>query len=251
MNTALRNVGIIFLRELAGYFVLPTAYVMLFLFVLTNGITFYVYANTFRFDPLQIDRVVQFLFGFAPFWILFLIMPPILTMKLFSEEKRTGTLETLMTAPVTDAQVVLGKFFAAECFFTLIWSSLLAFVAILDVLGNPDWGPVLAFYVGVVSLGALFIAVGVLSSALTRNQMVAAIIAMSVNLFLFFLQQCRAIIPADAAAQNFFDFISFHHHFYSEYSRGLVDMRYLILYTSLTGFLLYFAVKVVQARRWR
>ncbi len=251
MTATLRNLRVIFQRELSAYFLSPTAYVVLFVFILTNGITFYVYTTTFRFDTRQIDRVVQFLFGFAPFWILFLLIPPILTMRLFAEEKRTGTFETLMTAPVTDTQVVLGKFFASTCFFTLIWSTLLIFVGILEVLGNPDWGPVFAFYVGVVSLGALLNAVGVLSSALTRNQLIAAIVAMAVNLFLFFLQQCRGMFPKDPEAQNFFDFISFHHHFYNDYALGLVDLRYIALYMSFTAFALFFAVKAIEGRRWR
>jgi len=251
MTVALRNLRAIFVRELAGYFLSPTAYVVLFFFLLTNGITFYVYASWFRTDPRQIDVVIQYLFGWLPFWILFLLMPPILTMRLFAEEKRTGTIETLMTAPVTDFQVVMGKFLAAETFFAVIWSTVLVFIAILGVLGNPDWGPVFAFYVGVLSLGALFTAIGLLSSAFTRNQLIAAIVAMSVNLFLFFLNQCRAIFRGDAAAQEFFDFISFYHHFFNDYSRGLVDIRYVVLYLSFTGFVLYFAVKVVSWRRGR
>lgn len=251
MSRTVANIRIVFFRELAAYFLSPTAYVVLFLFAITNGVTFYVYAATFKSDPRQIDRVIQLLFGFAPFWILFLLMPPILTMRLFAEEKRTGTLEMLMTAPVTDLHVVFGKFLAAEVFFTLVWSTLLVHVGILEVLGNPDWGPVFAFFIGVVALGALLNAVGLLASALTRNQLVAAIVAISVNLFLFFLQQCRAIFPHEPEAQRFFDFISFHHHFYNDYARGLVDLRSLVLYLSFTGFVLYFTVKVVQARRWR
>ncbi len=189
MVRSLRNTWAIFSREILSYFFSPTAYVVLFLFLATNGITFYVYTYSFRAQTRQIDLVVQYLFGFAPFWILLLLMPPILTMRLLSEEKRTGTLESLMTAPVTDTQVVLGKFFASQAFFFLIWSSLLIFVGILEYLGNPDWGPVFAFYIGLFCLGALFNAIGIFASATTRNQLIAAVVALSMNLFLFFLQQ--------------------------------------------------------------
>jgi ABC-2 type transport system permease protein len=178
-------------------------------------------------------------------------MPPIITMRLFAEEKRTGTIETLMTAPVTDVQVVLGKFLAALCFFALIWSTLLLDVGILEVFGNPDWGPVAAFYVGLLGLGALFIAVGLLASALTRNQLIAAMVSLNFNLFLFFLQWCRGLFTGNPDAQRFFDFISIYHHFYNDYSRGLIDVRYLLLYFSFAALVLYFTVMAVEARKCR
>ena len=247
----LRNIWTVFWREFASYFLSPTAYVVIFLFTITNGITFFVYTATFRTETRQIDMVNQFLFGLAPFWILLLLIPPILTMRLFAEEKRTGTIEMLMTSPVTDFQVVMGKFAAAQAFFTLIWSTLLLKIFILEVLGNPDWGPVFAFYIGLFALGSLFNAVGVFASACTRNQLIAAITALSGNLFLFFVQQMRFLFAGDPEGQRFFDFISFHHHFYNEYSRGVVDLRYLVLYFSFTFLILFFSVRVLEARRWR
>ena len=251
MVRSLQNTWAIFSREMLSYFFSPTAYVVLFLFLLTNGITFYVYTFAFRAQTQQIDLVVQYLFGFAPFWILLLLMPPILTMRLLAEEKRTGTLESLMTAPVTDMQVVAGKFLASQTFFFLIWSTLLIFVGILDYLGNPDWGPVFAFYVGLFCLGALFNAIGIFASATTRNQLIAAVVALSFNLFLFFLQQMRTLIPGEPEVQRFFDYISFHHHFYNEYSRGVLDLRYPALYLLFTVVILFYAVRVLEARRWR
>lgn len=251
MTRFVRNVWAIFSREMLSYFCSPTAFVVLFLFLLTNGITFFVYIYAFRQATRQIDLVIQYLFGFAPFWILLLLMPPILTMRLFAEEKRMGTLESLMTTPLTDTQAVLGKFFAAQTFFLMIWGSLLIFVGMLEYLGEPDWGPVLAFYVGLFFLGGLFNAVGILASSATRNQLIAAVVALSVNLFLFFLQQCRGLLPGDADAQRFFDYISFHHHFYNEYSRGILDLRYPALYLLITVVVLFYAIRMLEARRWR
>ena len=249
MRVTLRNTWAIFSREMSSYFLSPTAYVVLFLFVLSNGITFYVYTGVFQSKTRQIDIVVQYLFGYAPFWIFLLLIPPILTMRLFAEERRTGTLEMLMTAPVTDAQVVMGKFLAAQVFFSLIWSTLLLFVVILEVLGEPDWGPVIAFYAGLFCLGALFNAIGVFASTTTRNQLIAAVLALSANLFLFFLQQCRGLFPGEPDAQRFFDFISFHHHFYNEYSIGVLDFRYPILYLSFAALILFYAIRYMEARR--
>ncbi len=251
MNRFCRNTYAIFSREMHSYFYSPTAFVVLFLFLITNGVTFFVYTTAFKQATRQIDLVIQYLFGFAPFWILLLLMPPILTMRLFADEKRTGTLESLMTTPVTDTQAVLGKFFAAQGFFFLIWSSLLIFVGILEYLGNPDWGPVIAFYIGLFFLGGLFNSIGLLASTLTRNQLIAAVIALSVNLFLFFLQQCRGLLPNDPDAQRFFDYISFHHHFYNEYSRGVLDLRYPGLYLIITIVVLFYAIRTLETRRWR
>ena len=142
--TAVRNVWAIFLRELGGYFLAPIAYVVIFLFLVTHGTIFWLSARSFTNRPPEISSMLEDLFGFALYWII--PLSPLLTMRLFAEEKRTGILEMLMTAPVTESQVVLGKFLAAQAFYTLIWLSLMPLLVILALLGRPDWGPILAIY---------------------------------------------------------------------------------------------------------
>ncbi len=240
----------IFLREMGAYFFSPIAWIVIFLFLVINGSMFYAFSSVLTGQPRQITMVVESLFEFSIFWIL--PLSPILTMRLFAEEKRSGSLELLMTAPVTEFQVVLGKFVAAQAFYTIVWASLLPLLVMLEVLGDPDWGPIWALYVGLFFLGLLTNAMGLLASASTRNQLVSAVLALSGNLLLFFLQMGQSLVPEDALeARRWIRFLSFTSHFEGEYSRGIVDLRYLFLYASLAVFFLFLAVRTVEARKWR
>jgi len=247
---ALSNVSAIFFREIASYFLSPIAYVVTFLFLLVNGVMFYISAINYQDNPQQIDGIIGYLFGslVTYFWII--LLPPIITMRLFAEEKRTGTLETLMTAPVTDAQVVAGKFLAAEVFYMLIWSTLLLHVLMLSILGNPDLGPVKAIYIGLIGLGALMNSLGLLASALTRNQIISASLSLVGCLFLVTLGLLRIFFPDDPEAGRFFDFIGISSHFI-QFLRGVVDLRYLGLYLLGTGIFLFLAVRILEGRRWK
>jgi len=244
------NAVAIFRREMASYFLSPIAYVVICLFVLVNGVIFYLNCVAWRENPQQIDLVLRSLFGWVPFWSL--VLSPILTMRLFAEEKRTGTIEALMTAPVTPAQVVAGKFLAAETFFFLIWLTLLLHVSILFVLGNPDPGPVIAVYLALLALGAAMNGLGLLASALTRNQIIAVVVAFVGNVFLLLIEMLRGLFPVDDAdANRFFDFVGVFGHFQKEYYRGVVDLRFFALYLVTAALLLFATVRVLEARRWR
>jgi ABC-2 type transport system permease protein len=247
--TALRNTWAIFQREVGAYFLSPMAWIVIFLFLLINGIMFRAFCHFFADEPRQITRIVESVFGFSLFWVL--PLSPILTMRLFAEEKRTGSMELLMTAPVTETQVVLGKFFAAQKFYFLVWLSLLPLFIILEVLGSVDWGPILSTYFGLFFLGMLTNALGVFASALTRNQLVAAILSLSGNLILFFMTLAAALFPEDPALKRFFHYISFTEHFDTEYFRGIIDLRYMFFYLSFAALFLFFTVRVVEARKWR
>jgi len=249
MRSFLVNVAAIFRREMASYFLSPIAYVAICLFVLVNGWLFYYNTDKYRDHPQQIDAVIGALYGGVPFWALFLA--PIFTMRLLAEEKRTGTLEALMTVPVTSFQVVAGKFLAAEVFFILIWSTLLLHVLILGILGNPDLGPVIAVSIGLVSLGALMNSLGLFASALTRNQIVAVIVAFVGNLLLMSAGMGRRLFPGEPGVDRFFDFISIQTHFNDEYARGVLDLRYIGLDLALAGVFFLLAVRTLEARRWR
>ena len=248
MKTA-AGVAAIFRREIASYFLSPVAYVVIGLFVLVNGWIFYYKALQYQGDPQQITAIVGAMFGLGPFWTL--LLAPILTMRLIAEEKRTGTLETLMTAPVTSFQVAAGKYLAANVFFLLIWSTLLLHVLILSILGNPDFGPIIAIYVGLAGLGLLMNGVGLLASAMTRNQIIAVILAVVGNLLLLSFGMLRRLFPDEAGADRLFDFLGLHNHFVDEYNRGIIDLRFLAL--DILGAALFFglAVRALEARRWR
>jgi ABC-2 type transport system permease protein len=196
--------------------------------------------------------VIRSLFQFAFFWVL--PLSPLLTMKLFSEEKRTGTLEMLMTAPVTSVQVVIGKFIAAQIFYMLVWSTLLLFVLVLQVLGKPDgpdWGPVLSMYFGLFFLGTLTNSLGVLASSFSRNQLVAAILALTGNLLFFAVALGTWIFVDNPDVLRLFQFASFQSHFSNDYIRGVIQLRYLVFYLSFMSLFLFLAVSVVESRKWR
>jgi len=251
MRETIRNTWAIFLRDLGGYFLSPMAYVVIFLFLITNGVMFYAYAelSARTADPRQITTIIEQLFGFSLIWVI--PLSPLLTMRLFAEEKRTGTFEMLMTAPVTEWQVVLGKLGAAQVFYTLIWLSLAPLFLILGVLGDPDWGPILALYTGLFFLGLLTNSLGLLASVLTRNQLVAAVLALTGNLFFFVISLAQAFFREDPDSVRLIQYASFTHHFSHEFSRGLVDVSHLFFYVSFTAFFLFFATRILEARRWR
>jgi ABC-2 type transport system permease protein len=249
LGAGVRKVWAVFLRDLGAYFLSPIAYVVLFLFALVHGWLFWYFTGRFEGSPHQITLTVERLFRTLDLWTL--TLSPILTMRAFAEEKRTGTLEMLLTAPVSEAQVVLGKFLAAQLFYTLIWMSLLPLFGILEVRGDPDWGPILALYTGLFFLGLLTNSLGILASAATRNQLIAAAVALTGNLLFLLLVLGRNIWPDDPDVARVFHFLSFTEHFKGEYSRGVIDLRYLFFYASFSVFFLFFSVRVLEARKWR
>ena len=246
---SIRNTWAIFLRELGGYFLSPIAYIVLFLFMLTNGAMFTFYCYVFAGAPRQITMVIESLFGLNLFWVF--PLSPLLTMRLFAEEKRTGSIELLMTAPVRETEVVLGKFFGAQGFYMFVWMSLLPLLGILAVLGEPDWGPVIALYIFLFSLGFMTNALGVLASAGTRNQLVSAVLALSGNFFFILMPSGYVLFPHDAEIRRFVQYVSFTSHFDHDYIRGVVDLRYFVYYASFAVIFLFFSVRVVEARKWR
>lgn len=250
MARSLAKISAIWWRELAAYFLSPMAYLILFLFVLENGLVFWLLTRVFTAHPRQVQLVMDFLFGYAYFWII--PLSPLLTMRLFAEERRTGTFEVLMTAPVTETQVVLGKFLAAQTFYSLIWLSLVPLLAILGSLaiGKPDFGPAAAIYIGLFSLGFFTNALGLMCSALARNQLAAAVMALSGNLFFGLLLPLGVhFFPGSLEAQRLFDYVSFVQHFDNDYRAGIVDLRYVLFYLTFSAFFLFLSVRVVEAKK--
>jgi gliding motility-associated transport system permease protein len=243
------NTAAIYRREMAAYFLSPIAYVVICLFLLANGAVFYFSLKAFKGLPQEINSIIGALLAWAPYWSI--VLPPVITMRLIAEEKRNGTIETLMTAPVTPTQVVAGKFLAAETFFVLVWLTLLLHVAILSVLGNPDLGPVIAGYIGLAALGLLMCGLGILASALTRNQVVAAVVSLIGGMLLMFLGELRRLFPGETDADRFFDFLGIPVHFAQEYARGILDLRFIAFYVLLAAVLLFFAVRLLEARAWK
>jgi ABC-2 type transport system permease protein len=238
-------------RELKAFWYSPIAYVVGGLFLFLQGWIFWLLIAVLadpRVDPSW--TMAQFFFGGTFFfWFSVLLVAPLLTMRTFSEEKRTGTIELLLTAPVTDAQVVLAKFLGAWLAYVSLWLFTLAFFVMLRRFTPFDWGPVLTGYVGTWLLGAVLIAVGVLASSLTRNQVIAAILAFVIILS-FFSLGILDIFVRDPEASKWLRYLSLLEHL-RDFSRGILDTRPVIFYVSLTAVCLFLTGRIVASPRWR
>ena len=229
-------------RELAASFFSPVAYVVATVFLVATG---YLFMSTTLIEGGEAS-VRPLLDSMA--WLLIFAIP-MLTMRALSEEFSTGTIEALMTAPVTDIEVVFGKFLGVLIFYAALLLTTLFHVILLLKFGKADLGVIFYGYVGMLLLGALYVAVGIFASAITKYQLVAALIAMGVL--------CIFSIVVDSFAswrggmwRVILSNINVLHHF-EDFSKGILDTSAIIFFISATIFFLFLAVKVLESRRWR
>jgi ABC-2 type transport system permease protein len=238
-----------FLRELRAYFVSPLAYVVLFFLLLLDGVVFSVIV-TYLADPRQpAGRPFDFFFGGFPFWLIVLFAVPVITMRLLAEERKSGSIEVLMTAPISEGQVVAGKFLAALAFWVVLWLPTALYAVILERFGDVDWGTLGAGYLGILLLGAFFLSIGIMASALTRNQIVAAVAAFSLSLLVFLIGFVIDLVD-QPALQELTGYVSVIDHM-DELRRGIVDTRRLVYYLTGTFFFLFVAARALEDRKWR
>ena len=238
-------------RELKSFWYSPLAYVVGALFLLLQGWVFWLLVavlNDPRVDPSW--TISQFFFGGTFFfWFSVLIIAPLLTMRTFSEEKRTGTIEFLLTAPVTDTQVVLAKFLGAWTAYILLWAFTVVFFFVMRAFAPFDWGPVLTGYLGTWLLGGALIAIGVLASSLTRNQVIAAVISF-VALLLLFSIGILDIFIKDPETSRLIHYFALMDHL-RDFSKGIIDTRPVVFYVCLTSLCLFLTGRVINSPRWR
>jgi ABC-2 type transport system permease protein len=238
-------------RELKAFWYSPIAYVVGALFLLLQGSIFTLLIAALN-DPSADPSVTiaQTFFGPTFFYCTaVLITVPFLTMRAFSEEKRTGTIEFLLTAPVSDAQVVLAKFLGAWLAYCMLWALTAVFFLLLQRTAPFDWAPVLTGYLGTWLLGGALIAVGLLASSLTRNQAIAAFLCFVILLLLF----CVGILDffvRDPETRKLIAHASLLNHL-TDFARGIVDTRPLIYYLSVGGLALFLTGRVIGHPRWR
>ncbi len=226
-------------RELKGYFISPVAYAVMAFYFGVCGLIFYLILN-------QPGAKAEMRDQFGTMYFLLVFMVPILTMRLFSEERRSGTIELLMTSPVRDYEVVVGKYLAAVAFLVVMVIISLQYPIILRAYSNPDWGPIIAGYVGLLIAGAAFAAVGVFTSVLTKSQVAAAISAMLILLVFwlinwlgthtsgFWSEVCRYLsIPEN----------------YEDFRKGIIDTRPIAYFVSLSILFLFMAVRALEISR--
>lgn len=242
----------LWLREMASYLRTSVAYVVGCFFLAITGFSFWMLAARLAQGAAD-GSMTSTLFGSPWFWLAMLIVTPLLTMRLFAEERRMETLEMLLTAPVTETEVVLAKFAGAYAAYLLLWMPTLAYAAILKQCGAQlppmDWGPVAAGYLGTALIGAFFLSVGLLCSLLTRHQVVAAMaclaalgLLLSAGLLPFYshTESVRQVARTFSAPLHMLDF-----------SAGIIDTRTVVWYFSATVLLLFGSIRILEARRLR
>ncbi len=238
----LKIIFILFKKELMSYFNSPIAYIFIGVFLVVGNWLFF---NSFFFAA---QTSLRGYFSLLP-WI-FLFLSPAITMRLWAEEKKTGTVEFLLTLPVTDWQVVLAKFFSAICF--VIFSLLLTLTLPVSVafLGNLDFGPVIGGYIGAVLLAGSYIALGLFISSLTKNQIIAFILGLVACFAAFIIGADFVLISVPRFAVPVMQFLGLGSHFYN-IAKGVIDSKDVIYYLSFIFLFLWLNVRVIENRGWK
>jgi ABC-2 type transport system permease protein len=256
MNTV-RNILAIAGKELRSYFASPIAYVIIGLFALLFSRFFYAYLMVFvqrssgmmgmggGANNINQEMIRYVLMNSA---VIILFVMPMITMRTYSEEKRSGTIELLLTSPVNDVQIILGKFFGAMGLYAAMLGVTVLYISILFFLGNPEWKPVIAGYLGLLLMGGCFIAVGLLVSSLTKNQIVAGIATFAVFLFLWVINWIGE--SAGPTGREIVTYVSINDHF-TDFARGVIDTKHVVYYLSFITFGLFLTAKSVDSERWR
>jgi ABC-2 type transport system permease protein len=226
-------------RQFRSYFNGPVAYIVICIVLLTLGFFFW---NTFF---LYGRASVREMFRWLSLILVFAL--PALTMGLLAEEKRTGTIELLITMPVTEAQVILGKFLGVLGLYAVILVLTLSYPISVSTLGSLDWGPVWSGYLGLLLQGSAVLAIGLMASSWTDNQLIALFVALTLSVFFWVLDKFLALLPTNAASA--LEWLSFDYHFQSM-ARGVVDLRDLVFFLSVAAFALALAFRALESRRW-
>ena len=246
----MRSLIAILTRELRAYFFSPLAYVVAALLLLVNGAVFWLIVSYLNDPRAGIGAPLELFFGQTVFfWLVLLFVAPVITMRLLSEERRSGTIEVLMTAPVTETKVVVGKYLAALVFYLFLWLPTVVYAVILSRYSQVDWGPVAAGYLGIAGIGALLLAAGVLASSLSRSQLVAAVLTFAIAGPLFAIGFLEFLFTGETL-RELFTYMSLPRHM-EEFSRGIVDSRRLVYYASTSALFLFLAARALAARKWR
>ncbi len=237
-------------RELRAYFFSPLAYVILTFFMLVQGGYFWLIVS-FLSDPRAgAGRPLELFFGQTIYtWLVLIFAGTFLSMRLISEELRSGTIETLLTSPISETQVVFGKYVAALTYYLFLWAPTLVYVAIVRWFTPVDWGPIAASYLGIFGIGALFLAVGIFASATSKNQIVAAVMTFFFLVALFSFGLLENLVNGETAKKVLGQVNLWQH--MDDFSKGIVDTRRLVYYASGVGFFLFLTTRALAAKKWR
>ena len=238
----MRNIATVTGRELGAYFLSPIAYAVNAIFLFACGLAFGL-GTFFNGGEASLRSMFEF-------WIVLILVfvLPMLTMRLVSDELRIGTIETLMTAPVTETDIVLGKFLGAFAFFLILLVAILLYPLLLSMYGSIDLKLLLCHYIGLVLLGALYIAVGLFFSACTKHQVIAVLISFALLALMTFASHALAQ-KVEGWPRVVLQQLSVRTHF-GEFVRGMLDLNHVVFFLTTTGFFLFLTVKRLEMRRW-
>jgi gliding motility-associated transport system permease protein len=252
------NVWVICRKELRSYFVSPIAYAVIGLFALIFGFIFFIATRDFvNFSfraqlmggggPSNVnEQIIRPLLGFSGTVALFLI--PLITMRLVAEEKRSGTIELLLTSPVHDVSIVLGKWLGAIILYLCALAVCGLNIVLLFAWGKPDWKPVLVAYLGLILQGGCLLAIGTLISTLTSNQIIAGGATFFVSLLFWMLNWYTAFDSSTSA--KVVNYLSILTHM-ENFSKGVLDLKDVVFYVSFIFFGLFLTLRQIESLRWR
>lgn len=253
----MRNIFAIAGKELRGYFASPIGWVICGLFSLMFGYFFYAYVEVFLRNsmsaqmgaggPININmNLVRPLLSNATVIILFVL--PSITMRTYSEEKRSGTIELLLTSPVTDWEIIFGKFFGAMGLYATMLLATMAYMSILFAYGQPEFRPLVAGYLGLVLLGGCFISMGLFISSLTKNQVIAGVGTFIAGLLFWVINWLGD--NASPTTSAILSYLSITEHF-DDFAKGVIDTKHVIFYLSFISFGLFLTSRSVDTERWK
>jgi ABC-2 type transport system permease protein len=250
----MRGCLILLRRELGSYFVSWTGYVVISAVVFLIGLGYIGLIEAVNNEPIT-KSVVEMFFESHYFWLVLLLVSPLITMRTFAREKSTGTFETLMTSPTTEIEVVAAKFLAALIFYIIMWSPLIICMAVIQEYMptdlSSDFGRTLSVFAGVVLVGFLYMAMGCFASALSRSQTSAAIVGYAFGIGLFILSFLSyAINPQLGLISTALGYINMIEHI-RDFARGVIDTRPIVFYLTTSFLFLNLTLRVIESRRWK
>ncbi len=253
----MRNVLAIAGKELRGYFASPIGYVLVGFYALLFGWFFYTLVAFFDRQSMQMMggpggslNVNQMLISplLMNATVIMLLVFPLITMRTYAEEKRSGTIELLLTSPITDFEIIMGKFLGALGLFAAMLAVTLIHMGVLFLFGTPEWKPIATGYLGLLLMGGSFLSLGLFISSLTRNQIVAGMITFSVFLLLWVINWVSTFVGP--TAQTILSYLSITEHF-DDFAKGIIDTKHVVYYFSFIAMGLFLTMKSVDSERWR
>jgi ABC-2 type transport system permease protein len=253
----MNNILAIANKELRSYFASPIAYIVLGFFALLFGWFYVTILNYFVKSSMQMNQfgpqsmninqqMIRLLLQNVTVLLLFVL--PMITMRTYSEEKRSGTIELLLTSPLTDFQIIMGKFLGALALYAVMLLITTVHIGLLFIYGKPEWKPIVSAYLGLLLMGGCFISAGLFISSLTKNQIVAVMATFALFLFLWVINWIGSFSGPEV--EKITSYLSIIEHF-DDFAKGVIDTTHVIYYLSFMTFGLFLTAKSVDSERWR